>query len=112
MPRKRKPKTTVPKSGETGRQRYNKMVKLYKAIQSAEKGIPQRKVLVRGPSESAKRFREFYKLLTLPTEKKPKNWRERLGDLGFGRAFWTAYREQSQNNAGRDTDYDDAGENE
>ena len=94
MPSSKRRRTTQPKSGETGRQRYNKMVRLYKQIQSAEQGVSQRKILVRGNSESAQRFREFYKLLTNP--KKPDNWKIRLGELGFGRAFWVQYVELSK----------------
>lgn len=91
--RQRKPRTTTPKSGETGRQRYNKMVRVYKQIKSAELGISQRKVLVRGNSESAQLFKQFYKLITNPN--KPENWKKQLGDMGFGRAFWVQYMELS-----------------
>jgi len=67
------------------------MVKYYKEYESQRLGISKRRVLVRGKSESAEKFRQFYKLLT--QKNKPENFRQQYAALGFGRGFWTLYRE-------------------
>lgn len=76
-------------SGIPARQRYNNLIRAYKAYESERLGIPARKVKVRGSSESAENFRKFYKLLT--AKQNPNDFRKQYAKLGFGNAYWSVY---------------------
>lgn len=91
------------RSGIPARTRYNNLIKAYKQYESERLGISPKKVKVRGNSESAQKFRTFYKLLT--SKELPKNFRKQYAALGFGNAFWSVYdSEQSGQDVGQNAE--------
>lgn len=82
------------RTGVPARTRYNNLIKAYKQYESERLGISPKRVKVRGNSESAEKFRAFYKLLT--SKELPKDFRKQYAKLGFGNAFWIVYADEQK----------------